>query len=152
MGVLVKVYTPIKRVPTMIGKAHNGQKLPFGPYTLPQAATAAVLLLLTAAGAMVLPANPAVSFGFGLGLTVLVVFAVGLVPYTGVRVLSRAVWLTRLVVLRKPVSASGMPVTSDSARATLWIEATEVLILPREGVGAVAEPVSVPLVPLAGGD
>lgn len=130
MSQVIKVFTPVKRVPTMIGKAQNGQKLPFGPYTLPQVAAAAVLLLLTSVCSMTFPVNPAVTFVSGLTVTVVIVFALSLVPYTGVRFTSRAMWLGRLIVHRKPVSASGMPVDVDSARHTLFIEESVVVILP----------------------
>ncbi|MEU2034210.1 hypothetical protein [Nocardia amamiensis] len=141
MTQVIKVFTPIKRVPTMIGKAQNGQKLPFGPYTLPQVGTGAVLLLITSVSAMTLPVNPAVTFIAGLSLTIVAVFAVGLVPYTGVRMTSRALWLGRLIVNRKPVSASGMPINDDSVRHTMFIEETVVLLLPDSpGVAAATEP------------
>ncbi|WP_454199629.1 hypothetical protein [Nocardia sp. Marseille-Q1738] len=140
MTQVIKVFTPIKRVPTMIGKAQNGQKLPFGPYTLPQVGTGAVLLLITSVSAMTFPVNPAVTFIAGLSLTIVSVFAVGLVPYTGVRMTSRALWLGRLIVNRKPVSASGMPINDDSVRHTMFIEETVVLLLPDSpGVAAAAE-------------
>ncbi|MET8872618.1 hypothetical protein [Nocardia sp. NPDC004604] len=138
MTQVIKVFTPIKRVPTMIGKAQNGQKLPFGPYTLPQVAGAVVLMVITSACAMVFPVNPAVTFVVGLVLTIAVVFAVGLVPYTGVRMTSRALWVGRLVIFRKPVSASGMPVNTDSARHTMFIEESIVLVLPDRPVEAAA--------------
>ncbi|WP_433760091.1 hypothetical protein [Nocardia sp. CA-135398] len=127
---VIKVFTPIKRVPTMIGKAQNGQKLPFGPYTLPQVAGAVVLMVITSVCAMTFPLNPAVTFVVGLVVTIAVVFALGLVPYTGVRMTSRALWVGRIIVYRKPVSASGMPVTTESARQTMFIEESVVLLLP----------------------
>lgn len=130
---VIKVFTPIKRVPTMVGKAQNGQKLPFGPYTLPQVAAASVLLLITSVCTLNSPVNPAVMFVIGLAMTALVVFALGLVPYTGVRLTSRVLWLGRLVFLRKPASASGMPVDVDSAGNTLFVEETVVAILAVEG-------------------
>ncbi|WP_036495612.1 hypothetical protein [Nocardia sp. BMG111209] len=131
MSQVIKVFTPIKRVPTMIGKAQNGQKLPFGPYTLPQVGAAVVLLLLTAVCSMTFPLNPALTFIAGLILTVLTVFALGLVPYTGVRLSSRVFWVGRLIVRRRPVSASGMPIDAeDSSRTTLFVEETVVVILP----------------------
>ncbi|MFC3963094.1 hypothetical protein [Nocardia jiangsuensis] len=130
MSDVVKVFTPIKRVPTVIGKSQNGQKLPFGPYTLPQVAAGMAGLLLTGIGTMTLPANPAVTFGIGTAVTVLIVFAGGLVPYTGVRLSSRIWWIGRLLVLRRPVSASGMPIGSDSAEQTTFIEESVVLLLP----------------------
>jgi hypothetical protein len=143
MSQVIKVFTPIKRVPTMIGKAQNGQKLPFGPYTLPQVAAGVAMMSVTSVGAMTLPLNPAVTFITGLALTILAVFVLGLVPYTGVRMISRAFWLGRLVVYRKPVSASGMPITGDSVRHTLFIEETVVLLLPDHADAAVtAEPKS----------
>ena len=82
MSDVVKVFTPIKRVPTVIGKSQNGQKLPFGPYTLPQVGGGMAGLLLTGIGTMTLPANPAVTFLIGTAVTVLVVFAGGLVAYS----------------------------------------------------------------------
>ncbi|MGW4767752.1 hypothetical protein ACWEO2_06870 [Nocardia sp. NPDC004278] len=138
MTQVIKVFTPIKRVPTMIGKAQNGQKLPFGPYTLPQVAGAVVLMVITSVCAMVFPVNPAVTFVVGLVLTIAVVFAVGLVPYTGVRMTSRALWVGRLLIFRKPVSASGMPVNADSARHTMFIEESIVLVLPDRPVEVAA--------------
>ncbi|WP_280423083.1 hypothetical protein [Nocardia carnea] len=129
---VIKVFTPVKRVPTMIGKAQNGQKLPFGPYTLPQVSGVAIGLILTGAGAMTLPANPAITFLAGLALTAVLGFALGLVPYTGVRLFSRVVWFARLIFYPKPVLASGMPVTPESARITMFVEETVVAILPHE--------------------
>ncbi|MFF4028135.1 MULTISPECIES: hypothetical protein [Nocardia] len=150
MTQLIKVYTPIKRVPTMIGKAQNGQKLPFGPYTLPQVAGGIAVILVTSVLAMILPVNPAITFVVGLILTIVAVFGLGLLPYTGVRMISRAMWFGRLVFVRKPVSASGFPVTAESARHTLFIEESVVIIFPdgpapeaasvgRPGSGNVAE-------------
>ncbi|WP_174565947.1 hypothetical protein [Nocardia uniformis] len=130
MTQVIKVFTPIKRVPTMVGKAQNGQKLPFGPYTLPQIGAGVVLMLITSVSAMSIPGNPAVTFIIGLILTVIVVFALGLVPYTGVRLTSRVLWLGRLLVFRKPVSASGMPINAESARYTVYIEDSVVVVFP----------------------
>lgn len=132
MTQVIKVFTPVKRVPTMIGKAQNGQKLPFGPYTLPQVAGVAVGLIVTGAAAMTLPMNPAVTFLAGLALTVVIGFGLGLIPYTGVRLLSRVLWFGRLIFSPKPVLASGMPVTPESARITMFVEETVVAILPHE--------------------
>lgn len=129
---VVKVFTPIKRVPIVIGKAQNGQKLPFGPYTLPQIAGVAVILLITATLAMTLPANPAITFVIGLVFAVVIGFALSLIPYTGVRLTSRVFWIARLVLDPKPVSASGMPVAADSGRFTSFVEETVVVILPEE--------------------
>lgn len=130
MAEVVKVFTPIKRVPTMIGKAQNGQKIPFGPYTLPQVAAGVGLMLITSFAAMTIPGNPAVTFISGLVLTVVVVFALGLVPYTGVRLTSRILWFGRLILIRKPVSASGMPISPDSTRYAVYIDDSVVVILP----------------------
>ncbi|MGW5387302.1 hypothetical protein [Nocardia sp. NPDC003963] len=132
MTQVIKVFTPVKRVPTMIGKAQNGQKLPFGPYTLPQVAGVAVGLILTGLGAMTLPVNPAITFLVGVALTVVIGFGLGLIPYTGVRLLSRIVWFGRLFLYPKPALASGMPVTPESARITMFVEETVVAILPHE--------------------
>ncbi|MFE9575189.1 hypothetical protein ACFYO1_02290 [Nocardia sp. NPDC006044] len=130
MTMVIKVFTPIKRVPTMIGKAQNGQKLPFGPYTLPQVGAFGLLLAATSIAAMTIPINPAITFVSGLIVTGLTVLALGLVPYTGVRMVSRALWIARVVLVRKPVSASGVPIDAESARQTLFIEETIALILP----------------------
>ncbi|WP_433733124.1 hypothetical protein ACQP0C_12755 [Nocardia sp. CA-129566] len=137
MAQVVKVFTPIKRVPTMIGKAQNGQKLPFGPYTLPQMVGAGVLMVITSVLAMTLPANPAISFVVGLVITVVTVVALGLVPYTGVRLTSRILWIGRLIVIRRPVSASGMPVGEESGRHTLFVEESVVILLPDRKVAAI---------------
>lgn len=130
MREVIKVFTPIKRVPIMIGKAQNGQKLPFGPYTLPQVGCGTILLLITAVCAMTLPLNPAVTFLIGCVASVIAVFAIGLVPYTGVRLGSRAIWLGRLLIRSKPTSASAVPITADSNRSMVTIEETIVLLLP----------------------
>ncbi|WP_174557082.1 hypothetical protein [Nocardia jejuensis] len=130
MTSVIKIFTPIKRVPTVIGKAQNGQKLPFGPYTLPQIAAAVALLAITAFFSMNLPVNPAGTFVTGLIATVVTVFTLGLIPYNGVRLTSRALWIGRLLTHRKPVSASGMPIDPESARHTLFIDETTVIILP----------------------
>ncbi|MCU1648186.1 MAG: hypothetical protein JWN03_8461 [Nocardia sp.] len=130
MTQLVKVFTPIKRVPTMIGKAQNGQKLPFGPYTLHQVGGAVVLILITSVCTMNFPINPAVTFVTGAVFTVLAVFALGLVPYTGVRMTSRVLWIGRMIVRRKPVHASGVPIDVDSTRHVLFIEESLVVVLP----------------------
>ncbi|GEM30811.1 hypothetical protein NN3_18180 [Nocardia neocaledoniensis NBRC 108232] len=130
MTQLIKVYTPVKRVPTMIGKSQNGQKLPFGPYTIPQVAGGIILLVSTAACSMALPTNPAVTFLVGVAVTVVTVFLLGLVPFTGIRISSRVLWVGRLLVFRAPVSASGMPVDSESVRHSLFIEESVVVVLP----------------------
>lgn len=134
---IVKVYTPVKRVPIMIGKAQNGQKLPFGPYTLPQIIGGVALILLASVLAMVLPVNPAVTFIAGLIVAAIATFGIGLIPFTGVRLTSRILWVGRLLFVRKPVSASGIPVTEESARHTIYVEESVVVILP----GRVVEPV-----------
>lgn len=136
---VIKVFTPVKRVPTMIGKAPNGRKLPFGPYTLPQVAAGTVILLITAVCAMTTPVNPAAVAVAGVAVAVLCVFALGLVPYTGVRLSSRVLWLARLIVLRKPVSASGMPVAADVERDVAFVEETVVIVLPDDFVPELVE-------------
>lgn len=143
----IKVYTPVKRVPTMIGKAQNGQKLPFGPYTLPQVVGGISVVLVTSVLAMTLPANPAITVIVGLILAVVTVFGLSLLPYSGVRMISRAWWFGRLVLVRKPVSASGFPVTAESARHTMFIEETVVIIFPDE-----SPPGKRPVTPVSEGD
>jgi hypothetical protein len=127
---VIKVFTPIKRVPTMIGKAQNGQKIPFGPYTLLQVGGGSIVVLLASVCAMTFPINPAITFVAGLIVAAVSVFALGLIPYTGIRIGSRAMWVGRLFVARKPVAASGMPVTDDSALDTVYIDETTVVLLP----------------------
>jgi hypothetical protein len=91
---------------------------------------AIVLILITSVLAMSLPANPAITFITGLVLTIAVVFAVGLVPYTGVRMTSRMLWIARLIAIRTPAAASGMPVTRDSARDAVFVAESVVVIFP----------------------
>lgn len=129
MNLVIKVFTPIKRVPTMVGKAQNGQKLPFGPYTLPQIVGGAVTLLITGVCVMTLPLNPALTFVVGTLFTIVIAFGLGLVPYTGVRLISRGMWISRLILFPQPVSASGMPVTAESGNVTMFIEESVVVIL-----------------------
>ncbi|WP_174435131.1 hypothetical protein [Nocardia jiangxiensis] len=143
------MFTPIKRVPTMIGKAQNGQKLPFGPYTLPQIAGGATLLVITSVCAMTFPINVAVTFVFGLALTVLSVFGLGLVPYTGVRMTSRVLWLGRLILVRKPVSAAGGLIDARSTDTATFVEKSVVVILPASTRGAAREALSTSPRPLA---
>ncbi|NEW44066.1 hypothetical protein [Nocardia cyriacigeorgica] len=130
MAQVIKVFTPIKRVPVVVGKAQNGQKLPFGPYTLPQVGAGVVIMAITGICAMNVPVNPAVTFVSGTAIAILAVFLFGLVPYTGVRITSRAWWFARLIFVRKPVSASGMPVTEESSRNTVFVSETVVVFLP----------------------
>jgi hypothetical protein len=127
---VIKVFTPIKRVPTMIGKAQNGQKLPFGPYTLLQLGGGMAVLVVVAILTLSLPINPAITFAVGLIFTAVTVFLLRLVPYTGVRISSRIVWVGRIIFTRKPISASGMPITSDSARDAVFVDESIVLMLP----------------------
>lgn len=130
MTEVVKVFTPVKRVPIMIGKAPNGRKIPFGPYTLPQVGIGMTLLLATAIFALAMPINPAASFCTGLAITIVAVFATGLVPYTGVRLTSRVLWLGRLVVVRKPVWTAGSPVAVESGHDIVFVDQTVVVVLP----------------------
>ncbi|WP_245718121.1 hypothetical protein [Nocardia miyunensis] len=145
----VKVFTPIKRVPTMIGKAQNGQKLPFGPYTLPQIAGGATWLVITSVCAMTFPINVAVTFVSGLALTVLSVFGLGLVPYTGVRMTSRVLWMGRLIFVRKPVSAAGGLIDARSTDTATFVEESVVVILPPSTSGEAREALSTSPWPLA---
>lgn len=145
MAYVIKVFTPIKRVPIVIGKAQNGQKLPFGPYTLPQIGGGTLLLIVTAVAAMTLPANPAITFFIGLTLTVVTVLGLGLIRYTGVRLTSRVFWFVRLMLRRKPVAASGIPITTDSARSRVIIEESLVVLFPAAAAPTTRRRQSVPL-------
>ncbi|WP_425577693.1 hypothetical protein [Nocardia callitridis] len=86
---------------------------------------------------MTFPFNPAVTFITGLAITVASVFAMGLVPYTGVRITSRIFWIVRLLVSPKPVSASGVPIDAESARMATFIEESVVIVLPDYDTGSV---------------
>lgn len=138
MSEVIKVFTPVKRVPTMIGKAPNGRKLPFGPYTLPQVGAGTVVLLITAVMAMTLPVNPAVPFITGVVIAILAVFALGLVPYTGIRLSSRVLWVGRLLLARKPVPASGMPISADTPQKSVLVDESVVVLLPQDFVPVLA--------------
>ncbi|WP_369028293.1 hypothetical protein, partial [Nocardia farcinica] len=85
---------------------------------------------MTGTFAMSLPMNPAVTFFAGTAVAILAVFLFGLIPYTGVRLTSRALWFARLIFIRKPVSASGMPVTEESSRNTVFVSETVVVVFP----------------------
>lgn len=126
----VKVYTPIKRVPTMIGKTTNGKKLPFGPYTIPQIGALTAGMAISGTFAMSLPVNPALTFAIGMAISVVVAMTLRLVPYTGVRLTSRFLWMARLFLFRKPVVASSLPVTDDSKPVSLFVEESVVLMIP----------------------
>ena len=43
---------------------------------------------------------------------------------------SRIMWIARLIVIRKPASASGMPVTSASERDAVFVDESVVVIFP----------------------
>ncbi|WP_228790209.1 hypothetical protein OG935_14820 [Nocardia cyriacigeorgica] len=88
------------------------------------------MMAVTGTFAMSLPVNPAVTFFAGTAVAVLAVFLFGLIPYTGVRLTSRALWFARLIFIRKPVSASGMPVTEESSRNTVFVSETVVVVFP----------------------
>ncbi|MGX1778203.1 hypothetical protein ACWIGW_39280 [Nocardia brasiliensis] len=125
----VRVYTPIKRIPIVMGKLPNGERIPLGPYTVPQLVAGIVLAVLTWIATMTLPGNPAVPGVTGAVLTILAVVMLRALPYTGVRLTSRMLWIGRILVDRRPVSASGMPVDAESVRHTLYIEETVAPIL-----------------------
>ncbi|WP_338760452.1 hypothetical protein V7968_31825 [Nocardia vulneris] len=125
----VRVYTPIKRLPLVVGKMPNGERIPFGPYTVPQLLAGIGLGVLTWTATMTLPGNPAITAVFGAMLTITAVVMLRAIPYTGVRLTSRMLWVGRLIVDRRPVSASGMPFSAESVRHTLYIEETVAPIL-----------------------
>ncbi|MFB8281085.1 hypothetical protein [Nocardia colli] len=125
----VRVYTPIKRLPLVVGKLPNGERIPFGPYTVPQLVAGILLGTLTWAATMTLPGNPAVTAVLGAMATIAGVVLMRAIPYTGVRLTSRMLWIGRLIVVRQPVSASGMPFGAESVRYTLYIEETVAPIL-----------------------
>ncbi|MGW4843059.1 hypothetical protein [Nocardia brasiliensis] len=125
----VRVYTPIKRLPLVVGKMPNGERIPFGPYTVPQLLAGIGMGVLTWIATMALPGNPAITAVFGAMLTIAAVVMLRAIPYTGVRLTSRMLWVGRLIVDRRPVSASGMPLSAESVRHTLYIEETVAPIL-----------------------
>lgn len=42
-GEVIKNFTRARKVPQMIGRTPDGKKLPFGPYTVPQAVSGAIV-------------------------------------------------------------------------------------------------------------
>ncbi|NUS42719.1 MAG: hypothetical protein HOQ24_03350 [Mycobacteriaceae bacterium] len=127
---VVRVFTPVRRVPTMIAKAPNGRKLPFGPYTLAQIAGGSVVMFGTSVALMTLPWNPATTFVFGLAFAAFCVFGLGLIPLTGVRLSSRALWWSRMLFRTKPLSASSMPIDVAAGREAVFVDMMTVIVLP----------------------
>ncbi|WP_433574709.1 hypothetical protein [Nocardia brasiliensis] len=123
------MYTPIKRIPIVIGKLPNGERIPLGPYTVPQLVAGVALAVITWIATMTLPGNPAVPGITGAVLTILTVIMLRALPYTGVRLTSRMRWIGRLLADRRPVGASGMPVDAESVRHTHYVAGTVAPIL-----------------------
>jgi hypothetical protein len=69
----VRVYTLAMRFPRMVGKGFNGERLPGGPYTVPQFVGGGMTFGLSGISAYYLPlGNPLINLLIGAGLTFLI--------------------------------------------------------------------------------
>lgn len=112
----VRVYTLAMRFPRMVGKGFNGERLPGGPYTLPQFVGGGMIFGLSGISAYVMPIiNPLVNLLAGAALTVIVGGLLSNIPIDGIRLTTRLGWLLGLLLSTAPSTSELMPATSPVA-------------------------------------
>lgn len=112
----VRVYTLAMRFPRMVGKGFNGERLPGGPYTLPQFVGGGMIFGLSGISAYFLPIiNPLINLLAGAPLTVIVGGLLANIPIDGIRLTTRMGWLLGLLLSTAPSTSEPMPTTSPVA-------------------------------------
>lgn len=112
----VRVYTLAMRFPRMVGKGFNGERLPGGPYTVPQFVGGGLTFGLSGISAYYCPlGNPLLNLVVGAGLTFLIGGALANVPVDGIRITTRLMWIAGLLVSTAPTASELMPTGSPVA-------------------------------------
>lgn len=112
----IRVYTLAMRFPRMVGKGFNGERLPGGPYTVPQFVGGGMIFGLSGISAYYCPiGNPIINVLIGAGLAFLVGGALANIPVDGIRLTTRLRWLAGLLVSRAPSTTEVMPTGSPLA-------------------------------------
>ncbi|WP_102144349.1 hypothetical protein [Mycobacterium hubeiense] len=112
----VRVYTLAMRFPRMVGKGFNGERLPGGPYTVPQFVGGGMTFGLSGISAYFLPIiNPLVNLLIGAGLTIVIGGALANIPLDGIKITTRLGWMLGLLVSTAPSTSELMPAASPVA-------------------------------------
>ena len=112
----VRVYTLAMRFPRMVGKGFNGERLPGGPYTVPQFVGGGMTFGLSGISAYYLPIiNPLVNLLIGAAITVVIGGALANVPMDGIKMTTRIGWVLGLLVSTAPSTTELMPAASPVA-------------------------------------
>lgn len=112
----VRVYTLAMRFPRMVGKGFNGERLPGGPYTLPQFVGGGMIFGLSGISAYFVPIiNPLINLLAGAALTVIVGGLLSNIPIDGIKLTTRLAWLLGLLLSTAPSTSELMPATSPVA-------------------------------------
>ena len=113
---VVRVYTLAMRFPRMVGKGFNGERLPGGPYTLPQFVGGGMIFGLSGISAYFVPIiNPLINLLAGAALTVVVGGLLANIPIDGIKLTTRLGWLLGLLLSTAPSTSELMPATSPVA-------------------------------------
>lgn len=112
----VRIYTLAMRFPRMVGKGFNGERLPGGPYTVPQFVGGGLTFGLSGISAYYCPlGNPLLNLLIGAGLTFLIGGALANIPVDGIRITTRLMWIAGLLVSTSPTTSEMMPTGSPIA-------------------------------------
>ena len=112
----VRIYTLAMRFPRMVGKGFNGERLPGGPYTVPQFVGGGMTFGLSGISAYYCPlGNPLLNLLIGAGLTFLIGGALANIPVDGIRITTRLMWIAGLLVSTSPTTSEMMPTGSPIA-------------------------------------
>lgn len=112
----VRIYTLAMRFPRMVGKGFNGERLPGGPYTIPQFVGGGMTFGLSGISAYYCPlGNPLLNLLIGAGLTFLIGGALANIPVDGIRITTRLMWIAGLLASTSPTTSEMMPTGSPIA-------------------------------------
>lgn len=122
--IVIKVYTPSRNFPVVVGKFTNGKPIPFGPFTLPQIATGVSIVVAFAAVGMLSKLSPLWVLGLvvvGAICGAIGVVATGQIAFDGVPTSHRLMRAMNLILARRPVSATGESYTVDGQDSVLMV-------------------------------
>lgn len=113
---VVRVYTLAMRFPRMVGKGFNGERLPGGPFTVPQFVGGGLIFGLSGISAYVMPIiNPLINLLAGAALTVVVGGLLANIPIDGIKITTRLRWIFGLLLSTAPSTSELMPAISPVA-------------------------------------